>query len=145
MVVAGKDKGPIVRINKSINLLRNWVNEHLEGYKRLDRCNRLVDRIESKFRLSFNETGGLDCKRPKVEPPPPTVDEVADDGIMVRKWPKDPYLQINKMARNFRKIANDYTKECRKHNHYLSLTRRIERTLSKGLLAVLRAPSEDSG
>merc|ERR1712228_1155879 len=113
MVVAGRERGPLLRIRKSSNLLRSWVNSNLEVYKRLDRCNRLVDRIEAKFRQSFNETGDLICKPPKVytEPDP---DDVAGDGMMVRKWPTDPYLQINKMSRNFRKIAKDYTQECRK-------------------------------
>ena len=49
------------------------------------------------------------------------------------------------MVRNFRRIANDYTKECRLHNNYLNIAKRIESTLSKGLEAVLRAPYEGSG
>jgi hypothetical protein len=49
------------------------------------------------------------------------------------------------MVRNFRRIAGDYTSECRKYSNYRALTDRIEKALSKGLKSVLSKNNEGSG
>merc|ERR1712176_5920 len=87
-----------------------------------------------------NETGEVICQPPKVAKNDVESVAIPEDDKMARKWPKDPFLQINKMTRNFRKIANDYTKECRQYNQYLSLAKKIEETLTKGLHGVLSKP-----
>jgi len=153
MVLAGREKGPLTRISKSAKLVREWIDGNLANYKRQGRCLRLVNRIEIKLRSSFNETTGeLDCKSPKIKNPETAAESDYDDDVeeeggaqMLRKWPKDPQLQIKKMTRNFRKIANDYTKDCRKHQKFLSLSVRIEAALTKGLLKVINAPHHGSG
>lgn len=143
MVLAGKDRGPLVRISKSAFQVRSWIDDNLGGWKRRGRCHRLVNRIDKKLRQSFNDAGEVICQPPKVAQNKPV--EFPEDDKMARKWPKDPLLQINKMTRNFRKIANDYTKECRQYGHYLSLADKIEEALQKGLHAVLSKPIVGSG
>ena len=47
------EKGPLLRIRKSVGLVRSWIDEQLDGYRRLPRVDRIVDRIEAKLRVTF--------------------------------------------------------------------------------------------
>jgi len=85
------------------------------------------------------------CKPPRAGSLKPEIPEEEDESVQLRKWPKDPQLQIKKMAKNFRKIANDYTQACRKHFKVISLSNKLEVALGKGLLDVIRNPPSGSG
>jgi len=146
VVLAKKEKGPLLRIRKSVGLVRSWIDEQLDGYRRLPRVDRIVDRIEAKLRASFNATTEeVVCKPPRAGSLKPEIPEEEDESVQLRKWPKDPQLQIKKMAKNFRKIANDYTQACRKHFKVISLSNKLEVALGKGLLDVIRNPPSGSG